>query len=101
MKHLKALLLVPSLLLVGCADDYTPEPNTLGKKIYKDACARCHTAKEGTNNMYWEVDTKNNNHKYVAFKVNGGSISMPKFPNIHGSNMRRLSKFVLEHSLVR
>ena len=99
LQKIKICLLIPVLGLVACTDDYTPSPNATGKTIYQEACARCHTAEPETPEMYWTINLKNVNNTYIAHKVNVGSLTMPKFPNIKGKSMRKLREFVLDHSL--
>lgn len=90
------------MLLTGCANDYTPQASDTGASIFQTACAECHRAKD-TNapNYFFKLDAKNANPKYIAFKVNGGSLMMPKFPHIKGKDMRALSTYVLDHSLTK
>jgi len=99
--HLKTKLslLGFALTMTGCTDDYTPPANATGRTIYLEACARCHTGEKGAEDMYWTINLKNDNEKYIAYKVNVGGLTMPAFPNITKANMRKLTAFVLEHSL--
>jgi len=48
---------------------------------------------------YWSINSKNINARYIAHKVNTGSLTMPAFPNIQGESMRKLSEYVLQHNL--
>ncbi len=96
---IKLSLLGLMLVMIGCTDDYTPPMNATGKTIYLEACARCHTGEDGAEDMYWTINLKNVNEKYIAYKVNVGSLTMPAFPNITKANMQKLTAFVLEHSL--
>jgi len=47
---------------------------------------------------YWSINPKNINARYIAHKVNAGSLTMPAFPNIQGESMRKLSEYVLQHN---
>jgi len=49
--------------------------------------------------MYWSINPKNINTRYIAHKVNAGSLTMPNFPNIQGESMLKLTEFVLQHNL--
>ena len=93
-------ILVLSVTATGCSRDYTPEASDNGEAIYKAACAECHQAEDkNAPEMFFTLDSKIANAKYIAHKVNSGSLMMPKFPNIKGSKMRSLSEYVLDHSL--
>ncbi|BCG65935.1 MAG: cytochrome c551 [Methyloprofundus sp.] len=96
---LRVFLSLATLGIAACSDDYTPKPNVTGKTIYLEACARCHTGKPEAPDMYWTINLKNVNNTYIAHKVNTGSLTMPRFPNIKGADMRKLREFVLTHSL--
>lgn len=101
MWHKIRLILLTGLatvVLVACSDDYTPDPRASAETIYLEACARCHTAKPESPEMYWTVNHKNANETYIAHKVHAGSLTMPSFPNIKEKSMQRLSQFVLAHS---
>ncbi|MBE0469429.1 MAG: cytochrome c [Methyloprofundus sp.] len=100
MRHKQLSLLILTLSLVACSDDYTPRPTSSGKTIYLEACARCHSGEpENPKMYYWSINPKNINARYIAYKVNAGSLTMPNFPNIQGESMRKLSEYVLQHNL--
>jgi len=100
MQHKKLSLLALSLSLLACSDDYTPRPSSSAKTIYLEACARCHSGEtENPAMYYWSINPKNINTRYIAYKVNTGSLTMPSFPNIQGESMNNLSEFVLQHNL--
>lgn len=101
MQHtIKWICLTSSAIaIVACSDDYTPAPRATAETIYLEACARCHTANPETPEMYWTINLKNVNDTYIAHKVHTGSLAMPRFPNIKGKSMNKLSAFVLAHSL--
>ena len=89
-----------ALVLAGCSRDYTPQASATGESIFLEACAECHQAKDkAAGNFFFTLDDKNANPTYIAYKVHSGSIIMPKFPNIQGRKMQKLSEYVLDHSL--
>ncbi|MDT8405808.1 MAG: hypothetical protein RQ715_01015 [Methylococcales bacterium] len=95
---IRLIPLIPILVLLsGCTKEYTPPANASGEDIYHQACMECHPADSKTGN-YFVIDEKLMHPKYVALKVNRGTIMMPKFPNIKGKAMDNLSAYVLEHS---
>jgi mono/diheme cytochrome c family protein len=101
MKNNKALLLIGLMLLTpACSRDYTPKPSETAEQIFQAACAECHAAENpDAPNMIFTLDSNNANSTYIAHKVHSGSFMMPKFPNIKGKKMSRLSDYVLDHSL--
>ncbi len=99
MQHKKLSLLIFTLSLAACSDDYTPRESSSGKTIYLEACARCHSGEPENPQMYWSINPKNINARYIAYKVNVGSLTMPNFPNIRGESMNKLSAYVLQHNL--
>ncbi len=100
MQYKKLSLLIFTLSLAACSDDYTPRGSSPGRTIYLEACARCHSGEpENPKIYYWSINPKNINARYIAHKVNAGSLTMPAFPNIQGESMRKLGEFVLQHNL--
>ncbi|MCF7970071.1 MAG: cytochrome c [Methylococcaceae bacterium] len=100
MQRKKLSLFILILSLTACSDDYTPRPTSSAKTIYLEACADCHSGEpENPEMYYWSINPKNINARYIAHKVNAGSLTMPGFPNIQGESMRKLSEYVLQHNL--
>jgi len=98
--HYKLLnLAILITCLSACSDEYTPRPSSSARTIYQNACAKCHQGKPENSNMYWSINPKNINTRYIAHKVNAGSLTMPNFPNIQGESMLKLTEFVLQHNL--
>jgi len=99
MRHKKLSFLALLLSLTACSDDYVPRATSPGRTIYLEACARCHSGEpENPKMYYWSINPKNINARYIAHKVNAGSLTMPAFPNIQGESMRKLSEYVLQHN---
>ncbi len=92
------LMIVSSLFVVlsGCSKDYTPEANTSGEQVYQAACAGCHVKNEQGN--IFTFDKANANKAYIAERVKNGNLRMPKFPNIQGESLNKLSDYLLSHS---
>jgi len=100
MQRKNLSLIILSLSLGSCSDDYTPRESSSGKTIYLEACASCHSGESANPKLYyWSINSKNINARYIAHKVNAGSLTMPSFPSIQGKSMRKLSEFVLQHNL--
>lgn len=92
----KILLVIAGVaVLAGCSktDDYKPEVGASGEDIFKAACASCHEVNdkgEGVESLKSE---------YVTDKISKGSMGMPAFPNITGTELESLSAYVLTKSL--
>jgi mono/diheme cytochrome c family protein len=95
-----SLLLVVITLLVACANDYLPDKSATGQQIYKEACVSCHSGKSTDSSKYWIINKNNANKGYVIDKVKRGSLTMPSFKNINTEDLEKISKFVLEHSII-
>lgn len=92
-------MIAATALLPACSRDYTPTQTASGETIFKEACAECHQAKDPqTPNIIFSFHANNANERYITHKVQGGSLMMPKFPNITGAKMRSLAEYVLNHS---
>lgn len=99
---IKILLVSAFFLLAACSRDYTPASSAIGESIFKEACAECHQPKDpAVPQVVFSLNEKNANERYITHKVQGGSLMMPKFPNITGSKMRSLSTYVLNHSVAK
>ena len=82
----------------GCSRDYTPSASETGEEIFKNACLECHEAIEGKDNVFYELIAANKNSEFFSKKVSGGSLLMPKFPNITGDKLAAVSQYALDHS---
>ena len=92
--------IVSLLALGGCSSDYTPAADADGEAIFQAACVECHSPGDDMPaNMYFSLEQKNANPTYIAYKIHGGGITMPKVPNIKGRKLDRLVEYVLDHSL--
>ncbi len=99
---IKFTLVSTFFLLAACSRDYAPTSSATGETIFKEACAECHQPKDPTiPQVVFSLNEKNANERYITHKVQGGSLMMPKFPNITGSKMRSLSTYVLNHSVAQ
>lgn len=97
----KLILVLTILSITACSRDYTPGFAANGETIFKEACAECHQPKDpAIPQIIFSLHEKNVNERYITHKVQGGSLMMPKFPNIKGSKMRSLSTYVLNHTAV-
>lgn len=96
-----SLLVILTVSLVACSNDYTPDKTATGKQIYKDACASCHSGESADPSKYWTMNKKNANKGYVTYKVKGGSLTMPSFKNISTADLEKISEFVLKHSIIK
>ena len=92
------LIIISSLFAVlsGCSKDYTPEANATGEQIYQAACAGCHV-KNGQGNIFTFAKA-NANKAYIAEQIKKGNLRMPKFPNIQGDGLNKLSDYLLSNS---
>lgn len=98
----KTLLVSVVFLLSACSRDYTPASSASGETIFKEACAECHQPKDpAAPQIIFSLHENNANERYITHKVQGGSLMMPKFPNITGAKMRSLSTYVLNHSVTK
>lgn len=97
--HKIITMIATAALLSACSRDYTPAPTATGATIFKEACEECHQPKDPqVPYIIFSLHAKNINARYITHKVQGGSLLMPKFPNITGAKMRSLAEFVLNHS---
>lgn len=91
-------LLALSTVLTACKNDYTPAAEASGEDIFKAACADCHKADQSKPKIYFGLAAENANLAAVSDKINNGSLTMPKFPNITGDKLTAISQFVLDHN---
>ena len=97
--NFKTLLILNTLLLTACSNDYTPPKNIDGEGIFKMTCAKCHSPEPSSQaRAIFKLAPENANANYIANKVHSGGITMPKFPNITGDKMQLLSQYVLNHN---
>ena len=90
--------LTMAVFISGCSRDYTPAAAATGEEIFKGACMECHEAIEGKDNMFYELSAENKNIKFFSKKISGGSLMMPKFPNITADKLTAVSQYAMEHS---
>jgi len=97
---INTLLILSSLItLSACSNDYTPPKNIDGEGIFKMTCAKCHSPEPASQPLaIFNLAPENANASYIANKVHGGGMTMPKFPNITGDKMQLLSNYVLKHN---
>lgn len=84
--------------LSGCSRDYTPAAAASGEDIFKGACMECHETIEGKDNIFYELTAENKNIEFFSKKISGGSLLMPKFPNITADKLTAVSQYALDHS---
>ena len=80
----------------ACTKDYAPAADASGEAIYKTVCADCHQF--DSNDKIFNLSAEKTNIAYIANKVHEGSLRMPKYPNIQGPALERLSIYILENS---
>ncbi len=98
MKKILLVVAVSTLILTACSNEYTPVAGAKGEEIFKAACMECHEAIEGKDNIYYELAADRKNLAYIEAKINEGSLMMPKFPNINGDELKKVSQYALDHS---
>jgi len=96
-----SLVLLFTVFLAACSNDYTPTESATARQIYQDACASCHSGESADTSKYWTINKKNANKAYITYKVKGGSLTMPKFNNISTEDLEKISEFVLKHSIIK
>lgn len=101
-QYLSHALIAGCMMIQGCTNEYTPPAKADGAAIFQTACAECHTpVNEETPEMYFTLHSKNANSNYIEYKIYNGGITKPKFPNIKKQKMRMLTRYVLDHSLIK
>ncbi|MBE9526653.1 MAG: cytochrome c [Proteobacteria bacterium] len=102
MKKSILLMTITTITLTGfisgCSRDYTPTAEATGEDIFKGACMECHDAIEGKENIFYELTADNKNIEFFSKKISGGSLLMPKFPNITADKLKAVSQYALDHS---
>ncbi len=96
-KQILAIATLGVTLLSGCSstNDFTPAADASGEDIFKQACAQCHSADVG---KIYDLDADAAKPDAIKAKINGGSMAMPGFPNIKGSQLDELVDYVLANS---
>lgn len=97
MKTINLLVISAALFtLNGCSKDYTPDAKATAESMYQTACAECH--KKDAQAMIFTFDSKNANVAYISERIGKGNMMMPKFPNIKGEQLNKLSEYILKNS---
>lgn len=84
------------LSLMGCNNDYAPNPDAQAEHIFNSACLECH--KPANNTSLFQLKPENANIAYITHKIQKGSFLMPAFPKFSEQDLAKLSHYLLEHS---
>ncbi len=97
---IKPLIFIISLSIsaISCSKDYTPEQNVSGEHMFHTACAGCH--QKDTAGKIFKWDNSKANVAHIQDMLTNGNMMMPKFPNIKGEALDKLTTYVLENSVV-
>jgi len=98
MMRISALIILAcAVTLTACkSEDYAPGADTDPKAMFEAACLGCHVPTDSGKAM--ALSAARNNPEAVAAKIGSGSMSMPKFPNIKGAELKALSTWVVANS---
>lgn len=92
----KAACCLLGLSLLGCSNDYAPEPETRAEHIFNSACLECH--KPANNTSIFQLKPENANSAYITKKIQQGSFLMPAFPKFTEQDLAKLSNYLLQNS---
>lgn len=86
----------------GCVrkSDYVPPAGVTGEKIFKGACAQCHTPPVSGKVMVLKPEMANKEAIIERVK-NGKGFGMPAFSNLSEDAVQNLAEYVLENSVTR
>ena len=91
-----AVLCLLGLSLIGCSNNYAPDPEAKADYIFNTACLECH--KPANNTSLFQLKPENANTAYITTKIQKGSFLMPAFPKFSESDLNKLSQYLLEQS---
>ncbi len=84
-------------LATGCSktSDYSPAAGAKGEDIFRAACVECH---KDTAPKIFELKADEATPATIKQRIAEGNMRMPKFPNIQGESLDKLTEYVLANS---